>query len=279
MVNLKITIHPLFFVFGLYFALIGKVFSFIIFTLVAIIHELGHFFASLKYGYKLNKITLLPFGAIIKGDVLDLKYIDECKIALGGPFLNLVTAVFFTALWWFIPELYAYTDLIVLASLSLAFVNLLPCYPLDGGRFLYATLALKLSRKKAKLIVNILGLTLSLFLLVLFIISIFNTLNLSILFFSLFMLVGVLGGSKENSYVKAYANINYSLPKKPLIKKQIVISENSTVKDLYPLLDNNFYYEVKVLKNNGDFFVLEGEKLFEVLTAHNIYTKIKEVKI
>lgn len=277
MVNLKITIHPLFFIFGLYFALIGKVFSFIIFTLVAIIHELGHFFASLKLGYKLNKITLLPFGAIIKGDVLDLKYIDECKIALGGPLLNIITAIFFTALWWFIPSLYAYTDLIVLASLSIAFINMLPCYPLDGGRFLFATLSLKLSRKKAKFIVNLLGITFSLFLLVLFIISIFNTINFSILFFSLFMLVGVFGGTKENAYVKAYSNLNYSLPKKPLIKRQIVVNGNLLVKDLFPLLDNNYYYEIKVLLDDENFYVLQGSKLFDLLTNSSVYSKIKDV--
>ena len=277
MVNLKITVHPLFFVFGLYFALIGKVFSFIIFTLVAVIHELGHFFASLKLGYKLNKITLLPFGAIIKGDILDLRYIDECKIALGGPLLNIVTALFFTALWWLIPSLYAFTDLVVLASLSIAVINLLPCYPLDGGRFLFATLSLKLSRKRAKFIVNLLGIILSLFLLVLFIISIFNEVNYSILFFSIFMLVGVFGGSKENAYVKAYSNLSYSLPNKPLIKRQIVVNGNLLVKDLFPILDNNYYYEIKVLLDDKNFYVLEGTKLFNLLTSSSVYSKIKDV--
>ena len=279
MANLKFTIHPLFFVFGLYFAFIGKVFSFIVFTLVAIMHELGHYFASAKCGYKLNKITLLPFGAIIKGDILDLKYIDECKIALAGPLINALTALFFTALWWFIPDLYAYTDLVVLASLSLAVINLLPCYPLDGGRFLYATLAIIIGRKKAKLIVKILGLLFALLLFALFIVSIFNKLNLSILFFSVFMLIGVFGGSYENRYVKAYSYLTYSLPKRPLIKRQIVVSDKSSVKDLFLFIDNNYYYEIKVLTSNNSFFILEGEKLFNLLTAENIYTQLKDIKM
>ncbi len=279
MANLKFTIHPLFFVFGLYFAFIGKVFSFIVFTLVAIMHELGHYFASVKCGYKLNKITLLPFGAIIKGDILDLKYIDECKIALAGPLINALTALFFTALWWFVPDLYAYTDVVVLASLSLAVINLLPCYPLDGGRFLYATLAIIIGRKKAKLIVKFLGLFFSLLLFALFIISIFNKLNLSILFFSVFMLIGVFGGSSENRYVKAYSYLTYSLPKRPLIKKQIVVSDKSSVKDLFLFIDNNYYYEIKVLTSNNSFFILEGEKLFNLLTTENIYTQLKDIKV
>ena len=185
MADLKFKIHPLFFVFGLYFALIGKVFSFLIFTLVALEHELGHFFASQKLGYKLNKITLLPYGAIIKGDLLGLKYKDECKIALAGPLINFYTALLFIALWWIFPSLYTYTDVIVFASVSLAVINLLPCYPLDGGRFLYATLSIYFSRKTAKLVVNILGITLSLILMGLFVYSIFTSLNITILFFSL----------------------------------------------------------------------------------------------
>ena len=186
MADLKISIHPLFFIFGLYFAFIGKVFSFLICTIVALEHELGHFFASSKLGYKLNKITLMPYGAIIKGDDINLKYKDECKIALAGPIINLITALIFTALWWFIPDTYAYTDLIVFTSVTLAVINLLPCYPLDGGRFLLATLSLFTTRKKARTIVSIISLVFALLLFFLFIYSLFidshnNTKKVSIL--------------------------------------------------------------------------------------------------
>ena len=53
--RLKVSIHPLFFIFGLYFALTGKVFSFLIFTLTAVIHEFGHAFVSDRLGYCKNQ--------------------------------------------------------------------------------------------------------------------------------------------------------------------------------------------------------------------------------
>ncbi len=278
MVDLKFTIHPLFFIFGLYFAFIGKVFSFIICTLVAILHELGHFFASSKLGYKLNKITLMPYGAIIKGDISDLKYADECKIALAGPLINLLTACVFMALWWFIPEVYAFSDLIVFTSISLAVINLLPCYPLDGGRFLYATLALLFSRKKAKLIVKIIGVVFASLLFLIFVYSLFTTPNITILFFSLFMFFGVFGASKENAYIKTYSNFNALLDKKPRLVKKIVVNEDTIIKDLFLIIDNNFYYEIKVVFNNHYEINLNHGEVIKILVEENIYLPIKDSK-
>ena len=80
-------------------------------------------------------------------------------------------------------------------------------------------------------------------------------------------------------YVKAYSYLTYSLPKRPLIKRQIVVSDKSSVKDLFLFIDNNYYYEIKVLTSNNSFFILEGEKLFNLLTAENIYTQLKDIKM
>ena len=156
MAELKFKIHPLFIIFGIYFAVMGKVFSFIVYTLSAVIHELGHFFESEKLGYGLNKIVLMPYGALISGDIENVRYVDEIKIAASGPLVNLFIAAFCVAIWWLIPDLYPYTDLIVTANLSIAIINALPCYPLDGGRVLLATLSLFVRRSKAKKIVKIL---------------------------------------------------------------------------------------------------------------------------
>ncbi len=279
MANLKISIHPLFFIFGLYFALIGKVFSFLICTLIALEHELGHYFASSKLGYKLNKITLMPYGAIIKGEAHSLKYIDECKIALAGPVINALTALIFVGAWWFVPDIYPYTDLIVFSSLTLAVINLLPCYPLDGGRFLLATLSLFLDRKKAKLIVSILGALLSVFLFSLFIISIFSKINITILFFSLFMLFGALGGSDDNEYIKIYSNYVTNNLKKPKVIKTVAVSGDALVKDLYQIIDNNFYYEIKVILSDKDFITLSNDEVINLLIEESIYNPIKKCNI
>ena len=185
--KLKLTIHPLFFVFGLYFAFLGKVFSFLTFTITAIIHELGHAYTSARLGYSLNRIVLMPYGALISGDIENVSYKDELLVAISGPLINGVIGVFFVALWWFFPETYPYTDTAVFACFSLAVINLFPAYPLDGGRTLLATLSLIMDRKTALKITKLIGVLISLLLFGLFIYSIFTSVNVTILFFAMFI--------------------------------------------------------------------------------------------
>ncbi len=276
MAQLKIRVHPLFWAFGIYFALTGKVFSFLVFTFSAIIHELGHYFASSKLGYKLNKITLMPYGALLSGDIDGIKYKDECKIAISGPLTNLCIAFFFVATWWFVPDVYPYTELIVLANFSLAIINLLPCYPLDGGRFLYATLRLFASKKIAQFISRGISVLASISLLILFILSLKTVVNLTLLFFSLFMLVGAISKSKENDFVRIYSTINFDNVKEPKIVRRIILSGDTTIKSLYNIIDYNYYYEIIVKLENNQTRLIKGENLSKLLTENVIYNKIKD---
>ena len=279
MANLKFVIHPLFFIFGLYFAFIGKVFSFLVFTLVALIHEFGHYIASSKLGYKLNRIVLMPYGAIISGDTDFLRYKDECKIALAGPLINFLIAIFFVALWWFIPTIYSYTDIIVVASLSIAIINLLPCYPLDGGRFLCATLSLLVNRKTALKIVRVIGIIVSIVFFALFIYSLFVKPNFTVLFFALFMFVGAIDKNKKNCYIKtAYAFLDENY-KKPKIVKKIALSSECLVKDIYPFIDGNFYCEILILNERRKaIYTLSGNELQNTLVNSDIYKKLKDLR-
>lgn len=269
--KLKITIHPLFFIFGLYFAIVGKVFSFIVFTLTALIHEIGHMFVSEKVGYSLNRIVLMPYGALISGDIEDVSYKDECLISLGGPLTNICIALFFVALWWFFPEVYPYTDVAVFANVSIALINLIPCYPLDGGRFLLATLSIITERKKAVKIAKGISIFCSLLMFGLFIYSIFVKINITLLFFSLFMFVGAIDKSDKNVYVKTYYKFNVNYLKRPKVVKNVIIDGNNKVKKLFDILDGNYYYIITVVDERGDKKILEGESLYKILSSSGIY--------
>ena len=139
---MRFAVHPLFLLFGVWYAFSGRLFLFLVFTLVALMHECGHAFAAARVGYRLDKIVLMPYGALISGDIEGIGLKDEIKVALAGPLVNAATAVLFVALWWFFPETYAYTDVAAYASAAIALVNLIPAYPLDGGRILLAKAAI-----------------------------------------------------------------------------------------------------------------------------------------
>lgn len=268
--KLNITIHPLFFIFGIYFALIGKVFSFLVYVLTALVHELGHYFVSERCGYQLKRIVLMPYGAVISGDV-SIRYKDEIEIAFAGPAVNFLIVLFFVALWWVVPDVYPYTAEVVAANLTIATINLLPCYPLDGGRILLATLSLYLKRSTAEKISKGIGVALAAALFGLFVYSCFVGVNITLLFFSLFMLGGALSRSAENSYIRVYAAMSAKRFRRGVEVKKVAISRNSTVKQLYSLI-GSATAEVAVVDEDGKInCTLNFFKVQRLLESSNLY--------
>ena len=277
MAKLKFSVHPLFIVFGLYFAFTGRVFSFIVFTLVALIHELGHSLAASDLGYKLNRVVLMPYGAIVSGEQRLFSYKDEIKIALAGPIINLLTGFLFAAVWWFIPESYPYTDLAVFASLSIATINLLPCYPLDGGRVLLAFLSERLMRKTALTVVRTLGIILSAALLGLFIYSIFVGINISLLFFSSFMLFGNLFVKKDSDYVRIFSGMDMRAVQKGRRVIRVAVAESSKVKVLYKFISVDHLTEVLIIGDDGKTKnTLSAGKVFTLVSNGRPYSSVGE---
>lgn len=248
--KLKFSIHPLFFVLGIYFAVIGKVFSFVVFTLTALIHELGHSLKAESLGYKLNRIVLMPYGAIVSGETQDMSNIDQIKTAVAGPLVNVVTVIFFVCLWWITPQVYPYTELAVIASLSIATVNLLPAYPLDGGRILLACLSLYMEQKSAYKLVKRISIGIALCILGLFVYSLFSTANVSLLFFSAFILVSNFNKHKDLNYVLIAGLYNFKGIKRGKRIKRIGVSTSTTIKTLLSNFSSGELLECEVFNES-----------------------------
>ncbi|MBO4323068.1 MAG: hypothetical protein J5836_00245, partial [Clostridia bacterium] len=264
--KLNFSVHPLFFIFGLYFAATGKVFSFLVFTFSAVLHELGHAYAAEKLGYKLKKITLMPYGAVISGDIEGIKYTDELKVVLAGPLVNLAISIAILALWWIYPASYPYTELCFTANISIFSVNLIPAFPLDGGRFLLSTLSLKMKRRKAMKIAKISGYIFSLLLLGAFVYSIYSEINITILFFSLFILFGAVDLKKENVYMRVYGNFSVGSIKNFKEIKTIAVNEGCTVKKFLEIAEGESLYRVFVCDDKGGYKIIEPVELAKIIS-------------
>ncbi len=275
--SIKLSIHPLFYLFGLYYGFTGRFFLFIMTTLCAVIHELGHSIVASSNGYRLDKITLMPFGAVVKGDIDGIKPKDEIKIALAGPMINLAVGIFFVAVWWIFPETYAFTDLAVQTCFSLALINLIPAYPLDGGRILYATLRCKLNHDKAELICKIIGGVFGISLLAGFVVTCFYSVNPSLLIFSIFLLVGAFSKKQYGKYVKVVGGVSIAELKRGVAFKKQGVDENVTIKSLIRILDPNAINEVVVYSNGKQKATLSQEKINNLINNHSIYQKISQV--
>lgn len=275
--GLKFKIHPLFFVFGFFYAFTGNILIFIIYTLTDFLHEVGHSIIAERQGYCLNKITLMPFGAVISGETDGMNSRDEFKIAIAGPLTNVIIGIFFVALWWIFPPLYTYTELIVSSNFSLALINLFPFFPLDGGRILLSVLSSKIKREKAIKLCKAIGVFGGVVLFGLFVFSIFREINISLLFFSLFIIFGALSNDKENKYIKLFGAISDKKLKRGIEYRKIAVDKEITLKKLISILDFNYINEVVVYGNGKAKTVLTQENIEKFIETENIYRKISEI--
>lgn len=254
----------------------GRIAIFLICCVSALCHELGHSIAAENLGYKLNRIVLMPFGAVVKGNIDGLKKRDEIKIALAGPLVNLGIATFFVALWWIYPELYAFTDVVVSINFSMAIINFIPAYPLDGGRVLYAFLYEKFGEKRAGKACIFLGITLSLTMMALFIITAFSEVNVSLLFFAVFCLVGAVSRKNGAKYIKIFSGISEQRLRRGVPYKRQAVSIRTSVKTIMLLLDENAINEIVVLDGQKKIATLSQEKISKIVEKGEIYSPIGE---
>lgn len=108
----------------------------IIFTII-IIHEFGHFLISKLFKWNLDKISIYPFGGCVKfNEKLNKPLIQELFILLGGPSIQII---FFGIVFYLHNKGFiTYRNYLIFKqyNYTLLWFNLLPIYPLDGGRIL-----------------------------------------------------------------------------------------------------------------------------------------------
>ncbi len=116
-----------------------------------LLHELGHALTAQRHGIRTHDITLLPIGGVARLERMPTESRQELLIALAGPAVNLViAAVAYGALaLWPDPDPLGFVPRLAAANLALMGFNLLPAFPMDGGRVLRAVLAARMGRVAA----------------------------------------------------------------------------------------------------------------------------------
>jgi Zn-dependent protease len=104
-----------------------------------ILHELGHALAARQYGIGTEHITLYPFGGVAAIQRMPEEPDQEIVIALAGPAVNVVLAALGGWLWLMTDHQLVLG--FVMTNLGMAAFNLIPAFPMDGGRVLRALLA------------------------------------------------------------------------------------------------------------------------------------------
>ncbi|MEN8212906.1 MAG: site-2 protease family protein [Pseudomonadota bacterium] len=169
--GIDIYVHATFFILILWLGLVywkaggtmlavfsGVGFILLLFTSV-VLHEFGHALTARRYGIATRNITLLPIGGVAQLEKMPDDPREEIIVALAGPAVNLVIALLLFIVSgvngaFVSAEPLALADggfiqRLMLLNIFLALFNLLPAFPMDGGRILRAILAMRMDHVSA----------------------------------------------------------------------------------------------------------------------------------
>lgn len=138
----------------------GILFVLLVFACV-VAHEFGHVWAAARYGIATPDVTVLPIGGLARLERMPDKPIRELAVAIAGPIVNVVIAVVLLLAVGARVDTATVAEIesaagslwarLAAVNLLIAVFNLIPAFPLDGGRIFRALLAMRLPRQKATL--------------------------------------------------------------------------------------------------------------------------------
>lgn len=253
----------------------GNFTSFLCCLVCVLLHEMGHAYVGRKLGYKLNMITLLPYGAMLSGKNTPFDTNDDIKIAIAGPLVNVVLIILCFVFWWIFPSTYNVVSQFMTANIYTFCFNVLPIFPLDGGRILMALLSKKMPRTKAQKICKIVGYILTAIVFILFFISFFFSLNYMLGINALFLLIGLFEEDSSAYYEKL--TTFEQKPKNHLFFKTIKLSKDEPIFVAYKKIINNNVSTIKIMNKKEVVSVIPRKEVLDGVLKLPINTKLEEL--
>lgn len=250
-------------------SMIWQLLLFISLFVCVLMHEYGHALTARRYGVKTVDIILSVIGGVARLTKLPKKPWQELVVAAAGPAVNVViAALVYLFLWITGSEPFPsraldgtnFLQFFALANLVLVVFNLVPAFPMDGGRMLRAALNIKLSRVRATFIAMITGQIIAIITAAAALYSGYYVMVLIAIF--VFISAGAeYRGIKQEAFLA-----NHKVG--DAMKQQFQILQQS----------NNMDYAVQILTNSGQqhFPVLNLMNLNGILTHQHILKAISE---
>ena len=252
--------------------------EFLIYFAVVILHELAHFFVASRLGYKLKNIHILPYGVRLDFDGVVFYGNDEINIALAGPLLNIIISILCVAIWWCFPQTYYYLDYFCFCNLVLGLFNLLPCFPLDGGRILLCIVSKNHERQDVIKKTILLNYLISLLLVILFLLSIFSSINFTFLYIAIFLFAGAFNPEKNSKYTPNILMCDYKKVEKGAGVKIIAVSANMPLFKIVSKCSKTKFNIIYVVFSSGEVRVLSENNLANLCNKYAPALSINEIR-
>ena len=257
----------------------GALFILVLFACV-VLHEFGHALMAKRYGIPTRDITLYPIGGVASLDKMPDKPAKELAVALAGPAVNFVIAGVLYIFLYVNDQLLPISEIdhmsgdnfwfnIMAANVILAVFNLIPAFPMDGGRVLRALLAFNMGKLKATTIAARVGQ----FLAIVFVFLGFFS-NFWLVFIGLFIYLGA--GAEEVLESTKSALTGYTA-KDVLIRQYTRLFPEETLEKAVQLLRNTQEQGFVVVENDQVQGVLTRKELIKGLSAYGNTSPVSKI--
>jgi len=234
-------------------ALAGVIFILILFACV-LLHEFGHAFAARRYGIRTPDITLLPIGGLARLERMPERPGQELVVAAAGPAVNVVIALILFAFGARIGSVASVTpeqatgiallDALLAVNLILVAFNLVPAFPMDGGRMLRAILSFRMDRARATQIAASVGQAFAVFL---GIVGLFNY-NFILVLIAVFV---YFGAAQEATMTRMQAMTRGLSVSDVMVKRYEKLTRGAVLQDAVDLLLSGSQHEFPVVAGDG----------------------------
>lgn len=267
----RVSVSPLTIITAVAIIALGHGLTLLSYAAVLIPHELAHAYVGEKLGYAARSMRIMPYGISLGGEYAYIKPSDEVKIAIAGPAINLAAFFLLAALWWLFPVIYSATEMIAYASLFTAAINMLPVFPMDGGRVLRGLLRMRMDENRARFFQRVTGTafgaaaTLGAFAAMLI------GFNFTFATLGSFVLASLLLPESGAEFGRIYAMTDIRLRMHGgLPVREIMVSGSSTLAELFGMLRPDRYTRFTVCDDSGaPVMTLDERQLERLVTQFN----------
>ena len=264
----------------------GVIVTLALFALV-LLHELGHSLAAMGYGIPVKDITLLPIGGVARLERMPEKPLHELVVALAGPAVNVALAAIllplvvtlaaaqstpFSLAMLTRPGLTGLLAFLLMANVSLAVFNMIPAFPLDGGRVLRAILGFFVGYQRSTQMAVTIGRLLAVGLGILALV--YGQIFLAIIALFIFIV-----GGQEGQAVAIRSILRKVRAGQALARNSVALSSDATVGQIATMMMSNHQPNFPVLDPiSGEFLgVATSSRISHAMQQGRWHSRVTEI--